>query len=66
MKTFTNHYPMKTFTNQYSITKNGKTFKVELKIDLDAVALVMVNNAARNSSGVAKTMYGHIIAKVIE
>ena len=53
-------------TKQYSIIKGGQRFTVELKIDMDAVALVMVNNAARNSSGVATTLYGHIVAKVID
>lgn len=53
-------------TKTYSIIKGGQKFTVELKIDLDAVAGVMVNNAARNPSGVAIAMYGHIQAKVVD
>lgn len=52
--------------HRYAITRNGVRYVVELTMDMDAIAIDMVNRAARNSSGKASTMYGAIVAKIIE
>lgn len=57
---------MKEFIRTYSIVRKGVTYTVELRIDIEAIAIVMVNNAAKNSSGKATTMHGSISAKVIK
>jgi hypothetical protein len=56
---------MDKFVNRYSVVRDGVKYEVELVIDIAAVAYEMVNNAARNSSGVSAAMYGAIKATVV-
>jgi hypothetical protein len=53
-------------TRRYGITKNGVYCTVELRIDVDSIALDLVNKAARNKSGVATEVSRCIVAKVID